>query len=138
MSAAENQTRLIEELSLVDDPQERLSLVVDRARRRPSLPATERTAANRVKGCVSQVWLVGEVREGRCHFRCDADSPIVRGLVLLLCDLYDDATPADVVALEPRLFEELGLTRHLSPTRLNGLRSARATIRDFAAAAGRT
>lgn len=135
MDLAEKQQRMIDELALVDDAQERLSLVVDRARRRPPLPEDDRTPAHRVKGCVSQVWLIGEVRSGRCHFRCDADSPLVRGLVLLLCDLYDHAPPAEVVAVEPRLFEELGLTRHLSPTRLNGLRSARATIREFAAAA---
>ena len=58
----------------------------------------------------------------------------MRGLVGLLCDFYSDAAPADVVATEPALLEQLGLTRTLSPTRLNGLRSVRAAIRDFAAA----
>jgi cysteine desulfuration protein SufE len=134
VSLVEKQQRMIEELAVIDDPQERLSAVVDRARRRPPLPETERTADHRVRGCVSQVWLVGEFNQGRCRFRCDADSPLVRGLVLLLCDLYDDAPPAEILAVEPRLFEELELVRHLSPTRLNGLRSARATIRAFAAA----
>jgi len=87
-----------------------------------------------VKGCISQAWLVGERRDGRCYFRCDADSPLVRGLLVLLCDLYSDATPAEIVATEPVLIEELGLARNLSPTRLNGLRSVRSAIRDFAAA----
>ncbi len=80
------------------------------------LPATERTEANRVKGCVSLAWIVGELREGRCHFRSDADSPLVRGLLTLLCDFYTDASPAEVASVEPRLFEELGLTHNLSPT----------------------
>jgi cysteine desulfuration protein SufE len=125
---------MIEDLAIIDDPQERLSLVVDRARKRPPLPEAERTEAHRVKGCISQAWLVGERRDGRCYFRCDADSPLVRGLLVLLCDLYSDATPAEIVATEPALIEELGLARNLSPTRLNGLRSVRAAIRDFAAA----
>ena len=126
---------MIEDLAIIDDPQERLSLVVDRARKRPPLPETERIEAHRVKGCISQAWLVGERRDGRCYFRCDADSPLVRGLLVLLCDLYSDATPAEIVATEPALIEDLGLARNLSPTRLNGLRSVRAAIRDFAAAA---
>jgi cysteine desulfuration protein SufE len=135
VTLAEKQTQMIEDLAIIDDPQERLSLVVDRARKRPPLPEAERTEAHRVKGCVSQAWIVGERRDGRCYFRCDADSPLVRGLLVLLCDLYSDATPADIIATEPVLVEELGLARNLSPTRLNGLRSVRATIRAFAAAA---
>ena len=126
---------MIEDLTIIDDPQERLSLVVDRARKRPPLTEAERTEAHRVKGCISQAWLVGERRDGRCYFRCDADSPLVRGLVVLLCDLYSDATPAAIVATEPVLIEDLGLARNLSPTRLNGLRSVRAAIRDFASTA---
>jgi cysteine desulfuration protein SufE len=134
VTLAEKQQQMIEDLAIIDDPQERLSLVVDRARKRPPLPESERTEANRVKGCISQAWLVGERRDGKCYFRCDADSPLVRGLVVLLCDLYNDAAPAEIVATEPELIEKLGLARNLSPTRLNGLRSVRAAIRDFAAA----
>ena len=134
MSLAEKQQQLVADYAIIDDPQERLAAVVDQARRRPPLPEPERTEANRVKGCVSLAWVVGEVREGRCRFRCDADSPLVRGLLVLLCDFYSDATPAEVAATEPALIEQLGLDRNLSPTRLNGLRSVRARIRDFAAA----
>ncbi len=134
MSLAEKQQQLVADYAIIDDPQERLAAVVDQARRRPPLPETERTEANRVKGCVSLAWVVGEVREGRCRFRCDADSPLVRGLLVLLCDFYSGATPAEVAATEPALIEQLGLDRNLSPTRLNGLRSVRARIRDFAAA----
>jgi len=135
VTLAEKQQQMIEDLAIVDDPQERLSLVVDRARKRPPLAEAERTEAHRVKGCISQAWIVGERRDGRGYLSCDAESPRVRGLVVLLCDLYSDATPAEIAATEPVLLEELGLARNLSPTRLNGLRSVRAAIRDFAAAA---
>ena len=133
MTLAEKQQQMIDDLALIENPQERFSAMVDRARSRPPLPEAERTEANRVKGCVSLAWITAEVRDGRCHFRCDADSPLVRGLLVLLCDLYSGATPAEVAATEPDLLEELGLAQNLSPTRLNGLRSVRAKIRDFAA-----
>lgn len=132
VTLAEKQRQMIEDLAIIEDPQERLAAIVDRARKRPLLPETERTEDNRVKGCVSQAWVVGELRDGRCHFRSDADSPLVRGLLALLCDFYSDALPADVAATEPELFEQLGVARNLTPTRLNGLRSVRARIRDYA------
>ena len=133
MTLAEKQRQLVEDYGVIPDPQERLAAVVDSARRAPSLSAAERSEANRVKGCVSLAWIVAETRDGRCHFRGDADSPLVRGLLKLLCDFYSGAMPADVLATEPALLEELGLAQNLSPTRLNGLRSVRAKIREFAA-----
>ena len=132
VTLAEKQQQMIADLALIEDLQERLSAVVDRARSRPPLPETERTEANRVRGCVSLAWIVGEMRDHCCHFRCDADSPLVRGLLVLICDLYSSATAPEVVATEPALLEELGLARNLSPTRLNGLRSVRAKIREYA------
>lgn len=132
VTLAEKQQQMIEDLAIIEDPQERLAAIVDRARKRPPLPESERNEDNRVKGCVSQAWVVGELREGRCHFRSDADSPLVRGLLALLCDFYSGGLPADVAATEPELFEQLGVARNLTPTRLNGLRSVRARIRDYA------
>jgi cysteine desulfuration protein SufE len=133
VTLAEKQQQMIDDLLVIDDPQERLAFIVDRAKSRPPLDAAARTDEHRVRGCISAAWVVGSAYDGRMHFASDADSPLVRGLVALLCDLYSDAAPADVVATEPTLLEQLGLVRTLSPTRLNGLRSVRAAIRDFAA-----
>ena len=132
VTLAEKQQQMIDDLALIENPQERFAAVVDRAKSRPPLPEAERTETNRIKGCVSQAWIVAEVREGRCYFRCDADSPLVRGLLLLLCDLYSGATAAEVAVTEPDLLEQLGLVQNLSPTRRNGLRSVRAKIHAFA------
>ena len=132
MTFAAKQAQMIEDLLLIEDGQERLAAVVDRARFRPSLAASERTEPNRVKGCISATWMTSEVRDGVCQFRGDADSPLVRGFVILLCDLYSGLPPGEVAAGEPELLEKTALVRNLSPTRLNGLRSVRAKIRDFA------
>ena len=132
----EKQQQMIDDLALIEDSQERLSAVVDRAKSRPPLTEADCTETNRVRGCMSLAWIVGEMRDNRCHFRCDADSPLVRGLLVLLCDLYSGATVAEVVVTEPVVLEKLGLAQNLSPTRLNGLRSVRVKIRDFATAHG--
>jgi cysteine desulfuration protein SufE len=124
--------RLIDEFALIDDPQERMALVVDRARRLPPLPEGERTETHRVRGCVSQAWIVGELHDRHCRFLCDADSPLVKGLLALLCEFFSDAPPAEVAASAADPLGALGLTHHLSPTRQNGLAHARARIRDLA------
>jgi cysteine desulfuration protein SufE len=124
--------RLLDELAAIDDPQEQLAAVVDRARRHPPLPPSERTDAHRVRGCVSVVWLVGAMRAGHCHFRSDAESPVVRGLLALLCEFFNGATPAQVLAFDSNPLDAAGLTRNLSPTRRHGLASAHAAIREFA------
>lgn len=133
MDVAAKQQQMLADLLLIEDPQERLASIVDRARSRLAVSRQEHIDAHRVPGCVSPVWLIGDFAAGRCRFRSDAESPMVRGLVALLCDLYSGGTPEEVLATEPALLEQLGLLRTLSPTRLNGLRSVRACIRDFAA-----
>ena len=134
MTTREKQAALIARYSIIEDAQERLAAIVARGRKWPAPADAEKTDAHRVKGCVSQVWLVGEMENGHCRFRMSADSPLVQGLAALICELYDGELADEIVAVEPELFETLGLTRQLSPTRLNGLASVRRTIREFAAA----
>ncbi|MBP9912815.1 MAG: SufE family protein [Opitutaceae bacterium] len=134
MALAERQQQLIDDLLLIENPQERLSAVVDRVRRAPPLPSALRDDAHRVPGCVSQVWLVSELRDSRCHFRCDAEGPLVRGLVALLCEFFTDVPPAEIAVSTCDPLAALGLLENLSPTRQNGLAAVRAAIRTFARA----
>ena len=128
----DRQRQFIDDLNLIEDSQERLTVVVDRARKHPPLPDHERTDAHRVPGCVSQVWLVSELRDGRCFFRCDADGPLVKGLVALVCEFYSDTSPTDILADDTDPLAELRLLQNLSPTRRNGLAAVRAAIKQFA------
>lgn len=132
MSPEAKLARLATELAPFPDAQERLSFVVDRARRAPTLSPAERVDANRVRGCVSVVWLTGEIRDDTCTFRFAADSPVVRGLLGLLCDFYAGMSPATVAGCPLDPLESLGFLRDLSPTRRNGLASARERIREIA------
>ncbi|MEP6671459.1 MAG: SufE family protein [Chthoniobacter sp.] len=129
---AEKQQQLIARLQLIEDSHERLAAIVARGKKWPGVSEDQRIDAHRVPGCTSRVWLVGRVEEGRCHFQMDADSPLVKGLVALLCEVYAGATPTEVASIEPEIFSALGLDRQISPTRLNGLASVRTLIRAFA------
>jgi cysteine desulfuration protein SufE len=132
MNVAEKQEALIARLRVIEDAHERLAAIVARGKKWPGVDAAERTDENRVQGCTSRVWIAGRVENGRCHFRMEADSPLVKGLVALLCEIYDGATPGDVAAVEPKIIPALNLDRQISPTRLHGLASVRAVIRSFA------
>lgn len=132
MALAERQQQLIDDFAVIEDPQERLAAVIDRAKRLPPLPVADRTEEHRVRGCVSQVWVLGVLRDGRCIFRCDADGPLVKGLVAFLCEFFSGATPAEIAASTADPLEALGLMRNLSPTRVNGLAAVRTRIRELA------
>lgn len=129
---AEKQQKLIARYQTIENAQERLAALVAKGKKWPALAEDLRTDENRVHGCSSRVWLLGRVEDGRCHFQMEADSSLVKGLVALLCELYDGASTAEVECIEPEIITALGLDRQLSPTRLNGLASVRATMRAFA------
>lgn len=134
MILAKKQQQLCDDLLAIEDLHERLAAVVNRGRRAPALSAAERTEATRVRGCVSAVWLVGELRDGRCYFRSDADGPLVQGLVALICDFFSGATPDEITANDLDPLVALKLMENLSPTRRHGLASARSAIAAFATA----
>jgi cysteine desulfuration protein SufE len=134
VSVADQQAALTARLSIIEDPQERLAALMSRAKKWPAPAAL--LDEQRVHGCQSRVWLAPTIDGGICHFAMECDAPMVKGLVALMCELYEGGAPADVAAVEPTIFEDLGFTRMVTPTRLNGLAAVRARIREFAAAQG--
>jgi cysteine desulfuration protein SufE len=134
MSPEQKEQQLIARLSLIEDLQERMAAIVDRAKKLPPLSEAERTDQNRVPGCVSRVWIVPSLEDGRCQFRLDADSTLVKGFAGLICDVYSGSTPAAAAAFETRILEALHLSDQLTPTRKNGLEQVQKTVRRFAAA----
>jgi cysteine desulfuration protein SufE len=128
----EKQRQLIAKYRVIEDAHERLAAITTRGRKWPAPSDEQRTDEYRVQGCVSPVWLVASMKDGRCRFRVGAESSLVLGLAALLCELYDGESPEEVAAVEPELLHELGLERQLSPTRLNGLANVRRVIREFA------
>jgi cysteine desulfuration protein SufE len=125
---------IIENFSLLDEWDDRYRYVIELGRGLSPLPDSDRTEANKVQGCVSQVWLATTVHrvDGRpvLIFAGDSDAHIVRGLVAILLALQSGRTADDILAQDPiALFERLGLREHLTPQRSNGFRSMVARIR---------
>jgi len=115
---------LVDEFDLLDDWEQRYRYLIDMGKALPALPDEERSEDTRVKGCVSQVWLIEE-RDGDKHiFRADSDAHIVRGLAALLLRLYSGRTGEEIHSVDARdVLKRIGLAEHLSPQRSNGLAS---------------
>ena len=119
------------EFEVLGDWEERYRYVIDLGRDLAPLTDAERSQANKVRGCASQVWLVTEPQaDGTLRFRGDSDAHIVRGLIAILLRLFSGHSPAEITAFDAKAaFEKLGLSGALSAQRSNGLASMVARIR---------
>lgn len=126
---------------LLDDWDDRYRYVIELGRMLPPLPESERTAANKVQGCVSQVWVATTVDRSNpgdpvLHFVGDSDAHIVRGLIAILFALYSGKSARTIVDTDAlAVFDALGFKDHLTPQRSNGLRSMVERVRRDARAA---
>lgn len=129
--AAEAQA-IVDEFAEFDDWTDRYQYLIDLGRKLPALPDAERTDEVKVNGCSSQVWLICKPDGERLSFAAASDSTIVSGLIALLLRVYSGRLAQTIVSSEPQFVEQIGLKRHLSPTRANGLASMIQTLRRHA------
>ena len=134
-SADAAQDAIIEEFAFFGDWTERYQYLIDLGRKLPAFPEDLKTDAHKVHGCQSLVWLVAEGDAQNLRFRAISDSAIVSGLIALLLRVYSQRPAREILDTEPRFVEALGLARHLSPTRNNGLAAMLKTIKEYAARA---
>jgi cysteine desulfuration protein SufE len=124
--------------ALLDDWDDRYRYVIELGRTLDPMSEAEHSAANKVQGCVSQVWLSkhidrSETDEPRLKYLGDSDAHIVRGLIAILLTLYSGQTPQRILATDATaVFNEFGFREHLTPQRSNGLRAMVERIRSDA------
>jgi cysteine desulfuration protein SufE len=124
--------------ALLDDWDDRYRYVIELGRTLDPMPEAEHSAANKVQGCVSQVWLSkhidrSEVDQPKLKYLGDSDAHIVRGLIAILLTLYSGCTAQQILAADAtQVFEEFGFREHLTPQRSNGLRAMVERIRSDA------
>ena len=125
---------LIENFELFDDWEERYQYLIDLGKQLPAMNDRSKTDANKVEGCVSQVWMVADIDDNaRFQFVADSDAAIVRGLIGVLRTLYNDRDPREIDDIDiEAMFARMGLENHLSPNRRNGFFSMVARIHELA------
>ncbi|HEV2623351.1 MAG TPA: SufE family protein [Frateuria sp.] len=134
-SAVQAQQEIAEEFSFFSDWSERYQYLIDLGKQLPPFPDECKTEDWRVHGCQSMVWLVPSGGADKMHFAAASDSAIVSGLIALVLRVYSDRPAAEIVATEPQFVQSIGLAKHLSPTRSNGLTAMLAKLKGYAAQA---
>ena len=134
-TAAAAQAAIGEEFAFFGDWSERYQYLIDMGRKLPPFPEEWKTEEHRLHGCQSMVWIVPNGDARRLDFQAISDSAIVSGLIFLALRVFSGRSAAEILATAPDYIADIGLARHLSPTRSNGLASLLAFIGDSARAA---
>lgn len=134
---------LAENFELLDDWEERYAYIIDLGKKLAPFPEEAKIDDNRIWGCQSRVWLIARCSDGDSNgghpggvleFKADSDAFIVKGLLSLLTKIYNNQDPRAILSFRiEELFERIGLVKHLSPTRSNGLHEVVKRIRAIAA-----
>ncbi|RUL72930.1 SufE family protein [Dyella choica] len=134
-SAAQAQQDIADEFAFFGDWTERYQYLIDLGKQLPPFPEDRKIEDYRVHGCQSMVWLVPSGDASNMHFEATSDSAIVSGLIALVLRVYSNRPAAEIVATEPAFIQEIGLAKHLSPTRSNGLAAMLTKLKAYAVAA---
>jgi cysteine desulfuration protein SufE len=129
-----------DDFELLDDWEDRYRYVIELGRGLAPFDESDRTEANKVRGCASQVWLATRIEAGpdgpRLSISGDSDAHIVKGLIAVLLSLVDGRRADEILAVDAhKAFAALGLAEHLTPQRSNGFAAMVARVRLDAEAA---
>ena len=120
-SAEQAQQALLEEFQMFDNWMDRYQYLIDMGKQLPPFPEEWKTEERKIQGCQSNVWMHYR-REGEVlHFDAISDAAIVSGLIAILMRIYSARPAKEICATSPHFLQDLGLDKHLSPTRSNGL-----------------
>ncbi len=124
MSIEEIENTIIEEFELFgDDWESKYEHIIDLGKHLPLIDPVLKTDDRIIKGCQSRVWLHSELKDGKLVFTADSDAIITKGMVALIIRVLSDQKPEDIVNAKLDVINKIGLVKHLSPTRANGLLS---------------
>ena len=122
--------QIIEEFSYFDDWADRYQHLIDLGRRLPNIPKKYQNDTYKLPGCQSTVWFVAsKIEDNLIEFKAQSDAAIVQGLVALMLRVYSNRTADDILSTSSDFLAQIGLDKHLSPTRKNGLAAMTSKIK---------
>ncbi|PSB09456.1 cysteine desulfuration protein SufE [Pleurocapsa sp. CCALA 161] len=112
--------KIVERFQRRCDPKQKYKQLLWYAQKLPPMSAASKTEANKVKGCVSQVYITAALADGKVQYQGDSDAQLVKGLVAFLIEGLNNLPPAEIAQIEPSFIEDTGLKVSLTPSRANG------------------
>lgn len=123
MSIEETEQEIVDEFEMFDDWMQKYEHLIDLGKSLPVIDEKNKTEDKLIKGCQSRVWMHSELKDGKIYFSADSDAIITKGMVALMIRVLSGHTPDEIINTKLDFIEKIGLTKHLSPTRSNGLLS---------------
>ena len=111
---------LIERLKSTSDPKKRYEYILWLAKKLPELTEELHLETTKVKGCISEVYVLGILINGKIQWKGYSDALITKGLLAFLIKGLNDLTPFEVLSIDPKFIEMTGLSKSLTPSRANG------------------
>ncbi|MED7788472.1 SufE family protein [Francisella sp. 19X1-34] len=119
----QKQQDLIDELSFFDDWEDKYDYIISLGKQLADFPEAKKTEDNLVRGCQSQVWFDSSIVDGKLNFIATSDALIVSGLIAVLLQVYNNATPIEILESDTDFIQQIGFGNNLSSNRANGLKS---------------
>ena len=132
MSIEEKISHYKKELDYFDDNMEKYKYLLDQGKKAKTFPEKYRNEVFLVKGCQAQVWLVPIFQKEVIHFFSDSDAFISKGMITILCDIYGNKSPKEIINSDFDKLKSLGLDNLLTPSRRNGVYSMLNYIKKYA------
>ncbi|MGB5596850.1 MAG: SufE family protein [Crocosphaera sp.] len=115
-----NLSRIVERFKKRSDPKKSYEQLLWYAKKLEAMPQDSKLEENKVQGCVSQVYITADLKDGKIWYQGDSDAQLVKGLVALLIEGLNGLTPKEILEVTPDFIEETGLKVSLTPSRANG------------------
>jgi cysteine desulfuration protein SufE len=123
MKIEDTENEIVEEFEMFDDWMQKYEHLIDLGKSMPMIADEYKTDDKLIKGCQSRVWMHSELKNGNVVYTADSDAIITKGMVALMIRVLSEHTPREIIDAKLGFVEKIGLTKHLSPTRSNGLLS---------------
>ena len=126
-------SELIDDFSFFENWEDKYQYLIDLGRNVPKMDEKLKVDENKLKGCQSVVYFSNSVNnDGSIDFMANSDAAIVQGLIALMLKVYSGRKPQEILDIDIKFLEQIGLDEHLSPTRKNGLSSLISSIKNAA------
>ncbi|GFE68489.1 SufE family protein [Chroococcus sp. FPU101] len=115
-----NLARIVEKFQRRTDPKQKYEQLLWYAKKLEPFPEEDKIPDNKVSGCVSQVYITAELKDGKVWYKGDSDAQLVKGLAAFLIEGLSGLTPEEIIQITPDFIEDTGLKVSLTPSRANG------------------
>ena len=115
-----NLFKQVEKLKNSNDPQRKYEYILWLGKKLEVPNESVLIEENKVKGCVSEVFVNASFKEGKLYWEGYSDALITKGLLAFLIKAMDELTPQEVVNINSEFIEDTGLKASLTPSRSNG------------------